>query len=265
MARIIRKPSLQRIHLYTARDTASNPIAKVNTTTSMFHPAQSIQMRSLLTGALLSPTRSERYAHQRTDRMTIPGLMLALQMSGQHDEELAIRLQRRDPEAMTDLYDRFGRLVWSVIVGIVRDAAIAEDLVQETFLRVWNRVHAFEAGRGALGPWLLAIARNRAIDHLRSLSARMDRNAYELDVREHPSLFVDMEREVLNTDHARMIRKAIAKLSANQQKVIELAYYEGLSQTEMAERMGEPLGTVKTWVRLALKHLREELGQAVAA
>ena len=93
----------------------------------------------------------------------------------------------------------------------------------------------------------------------------MDRNAYELDAREHPSLFVDMERDVLNTDHARIIRKAIAKLNANQQKVIELAYYEGLSQTEMAERMGEPLGTVKTWVRTALKHLREELGQAVAA
>jgi RNA polymerase sigma-70 factor (ECF subfamily) len=206
-----------------------------------------------------------RYAHQRPVRMTIPGILLALEMSGQHDEELARRLQRREPEAMADLYDRFGRLAYSVIVAIVRDAAVAEDLVQETFLRVWNRVHAFEAGRGALGPWLLAIARNRAIDHIRSASARMDRNAYELDVREHPSLFVNMEREVLNTDHARVIRKAIAKLNPKQQKVIELAYYEGLSQTEMAVRMGEPLGTVKTWVRTALKHLREELGQTVTA
>ncbi len=197
--------------------------------------------------------------------MTIPGILLALQMSGQHDEELARRLQRREPDAMADLYDRFGRLAYSVVLAIVHDTGVAEDLVQETFLRVWNRVHVFEAGRGALGPWLLAIARNRAIDHLRSLAARMDRNAYELDVREHPSLFIDMEREVLNTDHANLIRKAIAKLSANQQKVIELAYYEGLSQTEMAERMGEPLGTVKTWVRTALKHLREELGQAVTA
>ncbi|HEY3827511.1 MAG TPA: sigma-70 family RNA polymerase sigma factor [Bryobacteraceae bacterium] len=197
--------------------------------------------------------------------MMIPGIFLALQMSADHDQNLAIRLQRRDPEAMGDLYDRFGRVAYSVILAIVRDAAIAEDLVQETFLRVWNRVHAFEAGRGALGPWLLAIARNRAIDHLRSVSARMDRNSCELDVREHPSLFVDMEREVLNTDHARLIGKAISNLSANQQKVIEMAYYEGLSQTEMAERMGEPLGTVKTWVRAALKNLREALGQAVAA
>ena len=195
----------------------------------------------------------------------LPGLILALQMSEPHDEELAIRLQRRDPEAMRDLYDRFGRMAWSVIVAIVRDSAVAEDLVQETFLRVWNRVHAFNARRGALGPWLLAIARNRAIDHLRSLSARMDKNAWELDVREHPSLFVDLEREVLNTDHARLLRKAIAGLNANQQKVIELAYYEGLSQTEMAERMGEPLGTVKTWVRAALKTLRDELGAAAVS
>jgi RNA polymerase sigma-70 factor, ECF subfamily len=201
----------------------------------------------------------------KTLRMTIPGLLLALEMSGQSDAELARRLQRRDPNAMADLYDRFGRLAWSVIVAIVHDAATAEDLVQETFLRVWNQAHAFEPGRGALGPWLLAVARNRAIDHVRSKSARMDRNAYELDVREHPSLFVNMEREVLNSDAARVIRKAISTLNEKQQKVIELAYYEGLSQTEMADRMGEPLGTVKTWVRTALKHLREELGEGVTA
>ena len=166
---------------------------------------------------------------------------------------------------MKDLYDRFGRLAYSVVLAIVRDSSMAEDLVQETFLRVWNRIQAFEPGRGALGPWLLAIARNRAIDHVRSSASRIDRNAFELDVREHPSLFVDMEREVQNTDHARVIRAAIVKLNPNQRKVIELAYYEGLSQTEMATRMGQPLGTIKTWVRAALTILRQELGQAVAA
>ena len=93
----------------------------------------------------------------------------------------------------------------------------------------------------------------------------MDRNSFEFDAREHPSLFVDMEREVVNADHARIIKAAIAKLNENQRKVIELAYYEGLSQTEMAERMGQPLGTVKTWVRTALKHLRDELGEAATA
>lgn len=194
--------------------------------------------------------------------MTIPGIFLALELSGEYEEELARRLQQRDPRAMGDLYDRFGRLVYSVIFSVVRDSATAEDLAQETFLRVWNRIQGFEAGRGALGPWLLAIARNRAIDHVRSIASRMDRSSFEFDAREHPSLFVDMERDVLNTDHARLIRKAIATLNENQRKVIELAYYEGLSQTEMAETMGQPLGTVKTWVRTALKHLRDELGGA---
>src|ERR1700690_2194803 len=111
--------------------------------------------------------------------MSIPGLLLALELSGEHDQDLARRLQRREPQAMADLYDRFGRLAFSVILSIVRDAGVAEDLVQETFLRVWNRVQGFEAGRGALGPWLLAIARNRAIDHVRSLRSRMDRNSFE--------------------------------------------------------------------------------------
>ncbi len=195
--------------------------------------------------------------------MTIPGLLLALELSGHYDEELARRLQQRDERAMVDLYDRYGRLAWSVIVAIVRDASLAEDLVQETFLRVWTRIQFFEAGRGALGPWLLAIARNRAIDHIRSVRSRMDRGSVELDVASHPSLFVDMERDIFNTDHARLIGAAMKKLNANQQRVIELAYYEGLSQTEMAERMGQPLGTVKTWVRTALSTLRDHLGEAV--
>ena len=204
-----------------------------------------------------------RYA--RRSFMFLPGLILALHLSGERDEDLARRLQAREPDAMKDFYDRFGKLAYSVVLAIVRDPSTAEDLVQETFLRVWNRIQTFEPERGALGPWLLAIARNRAIDHVRSSSSKIDRNAFELDLREHPSLFVDMQREVENTDHARIIRSAIGKLNPNQQKVIELAYYEGLSQTEMAEHMGQPLGTVKTWVREALGALRQELGQGVAA
>jgi len=194
--------------------------------------------------------------------MTIPGLLLALELSGHYDEELARRLQKREERAMADLYDRYGRLAWSVIVAIVRDTSLAEDLVQETFLRVWNRIQFFEPGRGALGPWLLAIARNRAIDHMRSVGSRMNRGSVELDIASHPSLFVDMERELVNKDHGRLIGEALKKLSANQQRVIELAYYEGLSQTEMAERMGQPLGTVKTWVRSALAILRAQLTRA---
>jgi RNA polymerase sigma-70 factor, ECF subfamily len=191
-------------------------------------------------------------------------LSLLMAVLAEGDAELVERLRRRDPQALAELYDRYGRLVYSLIVRVVRDGALAEDLAQETFLRVWNRVQGFDAQRGALGPWLLAVARNRAIDYLRSSSGR-ERNAIELEEVDHPSLYTDMERDILASDQARLVRAALDKLSPNQREVIELAYFEGLTQTEMAERMGQPLGTVKTWVRTALKNLREEFGEAVVA
>jgi RNA polymerase sigma-70 factor (ECF subfamily) len=199
--------------------------------------------------------------------MILNGLLLALELSEQRgsDAELAERLKKRDPNAMAELYDRFGRLAFSVIVGIVRDSATAEDLMQETFLRVWNRVQAFDSERGALGAWLLAVARNRAIDHVRSAGARMALNCFELEEREHPSMFINMEQDLFSADNARRIRAAMARLNSNQKQVIELAYFEGLSQTEMAERLGQPLGTVKTWARTALKVLRDEMTKAVTA
>jgi RNA polymerase sigma-70 factor, ECF subfamily len=195
--------------------------------------------------------------------MLLLPLLLAIEF-GEDDADLVRRLQRRDPRAMAELYDRYGRLVYALILRVVRDGGIAEDLVQETFLRVWNRVQGFDAGRGGLGPWLLAVARNRAIDYLRSAAGRM-RNAVELPESEHPAMFADMEKELLNSDRVRRVRVALEKLSENQRAVIELAYFEGLSQAEMAERMRQPLGTVKTWVRTALKSLRDELGTAVPA
>jgi RNA polymerase sigma-70 factor (ECF subfamily) len=181
------------------------------------------------------------------------------------DRQLAERLKRREPQAMADLYDKYGRLVYALIFRVVRDTGVAEDLSQETFLRVWNRVQGFDHERGALGPWVLTIARNRAIDYLRSVDGRMAQSAVELDTNEHPSLFGDLERDILNSDRARVLRAAFKKLSDKQQMVIELAYFEGLSQTEMADRMKQPLGTVKTWMRSALRVLRDEVGEALTA
>jgi RNA polymerase sigma-70 factor (ECF subfamily) len=194
--------------------------------------------------------------------MTLLPLVLVLDVLGGGD--LALRLQRRDPQALAELYDRYGRLAFTLILRVVRDAAIAEDLVQETFLRVWNRAKGFDAERGALGPWLLAVARNRAIDYLRSTGGR-ERNTVDLEQMDHPALYTDMERDLLTSDSARRVTAAMAKLPSQQREVIELAYFEGLSQSEMAERMGQPIGTVKTWVRAALKRLRDDLGVAVAA
>lgn len=179
------------------------------------------------------------------------------------DRTLAVRLQRRDPQALAELYDRYGRLAFSVIVRIVRDQGIAEDLTQETFLRIWNRMGGFDSQRGALGAWVLTVARNRAIDYLRSVDGRTRLNAIELTATETPSVFVDLEANLMNSDRARRLKSAFEKLNEKQRMVIELAYFEGLSQSEMADRMKQPLGTVKSWVRTALQVLRSELDEAV--
>jgi len=188
--------------------------------------------------------------------MLLP-ILMAVQIRAD-DSGLVARMQRRDPQALAELYDRYGGVTYSLILRVVRDTGIAEDLVQETFMRVWNRVNGFDAQKGSIGPWLLAVARNRAIDYLRSAVGR-DRNAVEYEETDHPSLYRDMEKDILASDKARKVKSAIDKLPANYRQVIELAYFEGLSQTEMAARMGQPLGTVKTWVRTALKNLRDEL------
>lgn len=177
------------------------------------------------------------------------------------EADLVERLKRRDPRALAELYDRFGRLAYSLILRMVRDTAIAEDLVQETFLRVWTRIHSLDTAKGSIGPWLLAIARNRALDYLRSRAAR-DSKALDLDETENPALYQDAEAGLLNSDRVRRVALAMQKLSPNHRQVMELAYFEGLSQSEMAQRMNQPLGTVKTWMRTALKSLRSELGVA---
>jgi len=192
-----------------------------------------------------------------------PLIFAALDAEG--DRELGVRLQRRDPQALAELYDKYGRIAFSLIMRIVRDQGIAEDLTQETFLRVWNRVAGFDAQRGALGAWVLTVARNRAIDYLRSVDGRTRQNAIELTATETPAVFVDLEANLMNSDRARQLKGAFEKLNEKQRMVIELAYFEGLSQTEMAERMKQPLGSVKSWVRTALQILRAELEQAVPA
>ncbi len=190
-------------------------------------------------------------------------LQVALRLAD--DADLVRRLKAREPRAMNDLYDRYGRLAYSLICRIVRNPSTAEDLVQETFLRVWNRAQSFDAERGALGAWVLTVARNRAIDYLRSVDGRMEAGAIELDHLDRPGLFAKLDSAALAMDRVRRLKSAFEKLTPAQRQVIELAYYEGLSQTEMAERLKQPLGTVKTWTRSALKILRDELAEAAIA
>jgi RNA polymerase sigma-70 factor (ECF subfamily) len=179
------------------------------------------------------------------------------------DSNLVKRLKARDGDVIAELYDRYGRIAYTLILRIVRDKAVAEDLVQESFLRVWNRGQAFDAERGALGPWILTVARNQALDYIRSVQGRVWSGMVSAD-NEHPGIFRDWEGDMLDGVRLDQVRAALGKLTENQRTVIELAYFEGLSQSEMAERIQQPLGTVKTWIRTALKTLRDELSVGTA-
>jgi RNA polymerase sigma-70 factor, ECF subfamily len=190
--------------------------------------------------------------------MTCPEVNLnEKHLNRENDADMIAGLQRGEAAAMADLYNRYGRAAYAQILRLVRDYSIAEDLVQETFIRVWNHVQFFDGSKGCIGPWVLAIARNRAIDYLRSTRRSSSTVEFdETDSQSHPQL---MEREALTFDSTHEIHAALEKLGPHHLRVIELAYFEGLSHLEVAERMGQPLGTVKSWVRMALKHLRDEL------
>jgi RNA polymerase sigma-70 factor (ECF subfamily) len=175
------------------------------------------------------------------------------------DAELAVRLKNHDPRAMAELYDRYGRLAYFLIYRIVGDESAAEDMVQETFLRVWNGMHNFDEARGPLGRWVLSVARNRAIDYLRSWEGRMARGAFPIHEWDQPAASGDFENDLLNADLLRALHEAMTRLNTRQQAILNLAYVEGLTQMEMAERLKRPLGTIKTWVRAALQALRTEM------
>src|SRR4051812_11893632 len=147
------------------------------------------------------------------------------------DASLARRLKNRDSDVIGELYDRYGRIAYTLILRIVRDQAVAEDLVQESFLRVWNRAQAFDAERGALGPWILTVARNQALDYIRSVQGRVWSGMVSAD-NEHPGVFRDWEGDMLEGVRLDQVRTALTKLNDNQRTVIELAYFDGLSHSE---------------------------------
>jgi len=129
---------------------------------------------------------------------------------------------------------------------------------KETFFRLWLRVGSFDAKRGAFGAWLLTVARNRAVDYLRSSVGRDNRNFQSLREIEDPKLFAALERSIWISGETKTLGAALDRLSVNQRAVINLAYFEGHTQTEIAVKLGHPVGTVKTWVRSALKNIRED-------
>ncbi|MGH9568335.1 MAG: sigma-70 family RNA polymerase sigma factor [Candidatus Angelobacter sp.] len=176
----------------------------------------------------------------------------ATQVSNAKEEAALIeRILAGDESAMGELYDRYSGVVYGIALRVLADTMAAEDVLQEVFLRLWRNPQAFNAERGRLVPWLAVIARHRAIDQLR-------KRPREEDISELPvSTGVNLEDEAAQKIAAEKVREALTQLPPEQRRLLEMAYFEGLTQSEIAGRTGEPLGTVKTRIRSGLLALRK--------
>jgi RNA polymerase sigma-70 factor (ECF subfamily) len=161
----------------------------------------------------------------------------------------------RDAKAVGELYDRHHRLLYGLILRIVRDRSEAEEILQEVFVQVWTRADSYNVELGAPVAWLVRIARNRAIDRLRANTVRI-RTAEAAPL---PPPVESPETRAALTEKQRAVARALEALPADQRQLIEYAYFLGLTQSELAERFGLPLGTVKTRVRTGMITLKREL------
>jgi RNA polymerase sigma-70 factor (ECF subfamily) len=178
------------------------------------------------------------------------------------DETLVRRLLRRDVSAFEELYDRHSRLVHALVLRILQQATTAEEIVQDVFLQLWRNASQYDCSRGPFVPWLLTLARNRALDQLRLKSERQRRR--EEQAEELPSVIAipDFEGALDEKRRAARVHEVMSSLNPQQKRAIELAYFEGWTHTEIANALNKPLGTVKSWIRNGLLRLKEGL-QAV--
>jgi RNA polymerase sigma-70 factor, ECF subfamily len=172
------------------------------------------------------------------------------------EAEIIQRLRKRDPDGLAAAYDRYGRAVYALFVRITRDQNASEDLSQELFLRLWNRGKEFDSNKGTLGVWIMSIARNMAIDFVRSAQTRFASRLRPMDHVDAVCFARDPRVSESRIHDLRAVREAFATLSADERRVMELAYFEGFSQSEIAENLQQPLGTVKSRMRAALERLR---------
>ena len=181
------------------------------------------------------------------------------------DEELLAGLAAGRLEALDVLYERYKTMAYGIARRITGDDSLAEDVVQEAFLGAWRNADRYVAGRGSVKTWLLAIVHHRAIDAVRRRkpASELPQEAEGMRTPE-PLTLPDVWGEVAGRLDAGAVQTALTALPALQREALELAYFGGLSQTEIAERTGVPLGTVKSRVRLALVAMRRELGLSVS-
>jgi RNA polymerase sigma-70 factor (ECF subfamily) len=178
------------------------------------------------------------------------------------DDEALLRLIiQRQTEALNTLYDRYSRLVYSLAFHTVGDPETAEEITQDVFFRVWEKAGTYRSEQAKVSTWITSITRYRAIDLLRQRAARPEKDSLgwdEVPGSAEPSVDSPEEATELSIEGGRL-RSALAVLPVDQRQALELAYFQGLSHSEIAERLSHPLGTVKTRIRLAMQKLREVL------
>jgi len=172
------------------------------------------------------------------------------------DDALIDRIGKGDADALALLYDRYASRVLGLTARILGDRDEAEDVLQEVFLQVWRTPRQYDSARGSAGTWLLVLARSRAIDRLRSLRRRGRDRQVPIEAQPLAS-GEDLERAAETSQDGAAVRRALAELPDEQRRALELAYFGGYTQTEIAEMTGAPLGTVKTRLRQGMMKLRD--------
>jgi RNA polymerase sigma-70 factor, ECF subfamily len=175
------------------------------------------------------------------------------------DVAIVGRMAGGDESSLGALYDRWVDAVHALVVRIVRDEAEAEEVVEAVFWQAWQQAARYTSDRGAPGAWLLSMARSRSLDRLRALRRRRDEQPADESIFANQPAVGDPLSELDASERAARVVAALGHLPGEQREVLELAYFDGLSQSEIAERLNLPLGTVKTRARLALRKMRDRL------
>ena len=195
----------------------------------------------------MNPTRQDQAYSTRPAVPAVPG----------DDASVVKRIAEGDESALATLYDRWSPVVYSLVAHLLKDADGAEDVVEETFWQVWQRAASYDASRGTVRTWILTIGRSRGLDRLRSRKRSREDGSTDLSLIRDPG--ADPSQDAEGAERSRLVYDALAQLPEDQRRALELAYFRGLSQSEIAEYLSEPLGTIKTRMRLGMQKLRDKL------
>jgi RNA polymerase sigma-70 factor, ECF subfamily len=183
-------------------------------------------------------------------------------INAEADYALLERLARQESQAMSEAYDRFSGVIYSIACRVLRPGAEAEDVMQEVFVKLWNRARSYNRSLGTPLTWIMTMTRNQAIDKLRSLQRRSAiLQEHPEDLPESAEAVEQHSNIVLDDEKASLIRQSLKGLPKDQKHAIELAFFSGLTQNEIADHLKEPLGTVKARIRRGMLRLREPLAQ----